>query len=323
MKKLYILIIILLLIFLAFLIWKCWFQPTRILLTQSEEELPRTYSVFDFKIPPITVPESMLVYQTLPPAIDTSFINKFSETFKLNSEIIEMDKYFFVKNGDKEAEIYKEPGTGLVKYTDFSQIGLEKNISNLPTPEEALNICQKFLTENEFISTGEELFSGSQYFEFAHFDNSGREIEKGKSSISVGFKYTIGDIPVEGPGAKTTITIGENRQIIEYIKMWREIEPYQTMKTIDYRTALIEFKSFWPPEASSRQMEQVSLLTNVIIEDIYLAYLTRTGSIPQKYLEPVFVFKGYFLIEGEHQERKIKSTEPFKYIVRAIKEPLD
>lgn len=320
MKNLCATIIIILIICLAFLVWRCWFQETAIPLTQPKEELAKAYSVFEIKAAPITVLETMLVYKTLPPSTDISTAKRFCETFRVKGDIVDKEKYYFAKEGQKEVEIFKEAGTGLMKYTDFSRFGLEKNIPSLPSPEEALSICRKFLGENVHLSTGNELYAGSQYFEFVHFDNSGKELEKGRSSISVGFKYKIGDIPVEGPGAKTTITVGENSHIIEYVKMWRDMEPYRKMKTIDADTALTEFKGMWAPEASCRQREQAKLLTTVIIENIYLAYLTRTGSKPQKFIEPVYVFQGFCRIEGEYQGRKIRSSEPFKFTIRAIKD---
>jgi len=323
MRRVFLTIIVVLAVCLGFLVWRCWLSETELPLTQPKEELPKAYCVFELRVAPIVAPERMPVYKSVPPRIETTTVERFCETFGVKGEIVDRERFYFVRDGQKEVEIFKQPGTGLMRYIDFSRLGLEKNIPNLPSQEEAVDLCRKLLAENAHLGIGNEVYAGSEYFEFVHFDNSGKELEKGRSAISVGFKYKIGDIPLEGPGAKTTVTLGENGEIIEYVRMWRDMEPHKEMEIIDPDTALVEFKGRWPAEASSRQSEQARLLTRVVIEDIYLAYLTRTGSKPQEFIEPVYVFDGFYRVEGEYQGKEIRSSEAFKFTVRAIKERME
>lgn len=320
MKKLCIPIIIILVIVIMVLVWRCCLAKPARPDVPPQADLPKAYFAFDVQAPPVAVPETLIVYETLPPLVDTGMVEKFREVFGVKGKIEDKETHYSVIDGDREIEIFKAPGTGLFKFCDYSKSYLEKDIRDLPSPEEAVKLARGFLAKNEFLSAGEELDAGSEYFEFAKFDNAGELVEEGKSSITVGFKYQIGDIPFEGPGAKTSITFFSGGEIIEYLRMWRDVKPYREMETVDFDTALVEFKGKWGPEASGRQMEQADILTTVTVDKIYLAYLTRTGSKNQRFVVPVLVFKGYFLAKGEVGGKTIKSSEAFLFTIRAVKD---
>ena len=106
--------------------------------------------------------------------------------------------------------------------------------------------------------------------------------------------FTISETAVEGPGAKASIIIGEDGEIIGFNLMWREVAPSEDISVINPSDALIEFKDRWPNESKPEELEQADLITEINISEVYVAYYTEPGSIPQTYIEPVYIFKGYY-----------------------------
>jgi len=157
-------------------------------------------------------------------------------------------------------------------------------------------------------------FVGVGYSEIRNYASNGETVSKGRTALAVGFGFMIDSMKVIGPGAKASVVIGDNAEIIEVSKIWREIEADTEKKLKTPKEALAEFKQRWPDEANAEQFEKALIKTKVNISEIYLTYYAEPGCIPQMLIEPVYVFKGDYQISRGTDDREI--VEEDKFIIR-------
>jgi hypothetical protein len=276
-------------------------------LSKSDITIVSTFS-HEYLIP--EVPDTMMVYQTVDPQITEEDMIPLLEAFNIDSDIVDRGKQFVAKEGKtfikafnreygsnyKILEVFNQPGTGYLRFTDTTKQRFEDKAENLPSKDEAIDRAEAFLRSNNLLPEN-AFFTRVGYDEFEKFDSEGSTIETGVSAISVAFGFTIDGMKVEGSGAKITVTFGDDSEIISVLKCWREIKPDQQKAVIPLEEVFRSFKDRWPKEAvEPKQLEQADLVTKVTIKEIYIAYYTEPGCIPQNHIKPVYVFKGNYKV---------------------------
>ena len=130
--------------------------------------------------------------------------------------------------------------------------------------------------------------------------------------------FTLDGKKVSGPGAKSGIVFGENGEIIGASKIWREIEPYRETDIITPEEAFQEFKERWPREGKPEELEKADIHTRVHVKTIELTYYAKSGREPQKYLKPVYIFKGDYVTTGRVGEQEIGEKDIFEIILNFL-----
>lgn len=138
---------------------------------------------------------------------------------------------------------------------------------------------------------------------------------EGKSGISVRFSLELNELPVLGPGAKASVAFGSNGEIIGAARIWREVAADKDVKVISPNDALESFKAGWPPE----EVDGTSAIKTVVtITEIEMAYWAGPGPLVQEWVEPVYVFRGFFETEGVVGKRRIHEKEHFEIVIPAV-----
>lgn len=287
--------------------------------SKNEPELPESLVLASFKLvhPLPKVPEKMMVYKTVDPKISREGVMTLMKAFSLEGEIDDRKRQFVVKDRDRVLEVFKQPGTGYLRFSDNAKLGIEKEAKNLPSEDSATARAKEFLMANGLLPEN-TFFAGVGYYEFRKCDSDGKIIVQGKSAITIGFGFRIGEIKVEGPGAKAGVVFGEEGEIIGVSKIWREIESDKERKIITPEEAFGAFKKRWPREAVSGQLERAKIKTEVNIKEVYVAYYAEPGCVPQNYIEPVYVFKGNYQTSSKIGKQEIKESDYFIIIIPAI-----
>jgi len=289
--------------------------------SKNEPELPESLALASFKLvhPLPKVPEKMMVYKTIDPKISREDITKLMKTFGLEGKIDDRQRQFVVKDQNRVLEVFKQPGTGYLRFSNNTKLAIEKEAKNLPSEDNAIDEAKKFLRANDLLPENTFL-AGVGYYEFRKYDSIGNTIIQGKSAVSIGFGFKIEEMKVEGPGAKAGVVFGEDGEIIGASKIWREIEPDKEMKIITPEEAFDKFKQRWPGEAEPEQFKRAKIKTEVSIKEVYVTYYAKPGCVPQDYIEPVYVFKGDYQTSSKIGEREIKESDYFEIIIPAIPE---
>jgi hypothetical protein len=145
------------------------------------------------------------------------------------------------------------------------------------------------LPENSYVSR-------VGYYRYSTFNHDGSPIDGWKSAIKVSFGYNLDGYDIIGPGAKASVAFGDQGRIVEAHRLWRDIEPDEEKAVLPFDEALNSFKENWPTEAEPQVIDQADTLTEVSINEVYLAYYAETACEPQSRIEPVYVFNGNYNI---------------------------
>jgi hypothetical protein len=262
------------------------------------------------------VPTRMTVYRTVEPRISRQDITRLMEALDLRGEIIESERMFAVRDGDRVLEACREPHTGYLRYCDDGRLSLRENVRDLPSESEAINTAKQILDSYGFLPR-DTFLAGSGYFEFCTLDSRGDVIDHGKNALGVGFGFRLDGWKVEGPGAKAGVVFGENGQVIAVSRIWRETYQDRTAEIITSTEALARFKERWPAEESPDEAERTDILTTIDIGEMYLAYFAEPGLLPQQYLKPVYIFKGGYSVSDKRDSPQIHDSGKFHIMVPA------
>jgi hypothetical protein len=271
-------------------------------------------STFDLINPLPDVPEKMMVYKTIDPDVSEEDIISLMDTFNLQGKILNSNQLYAVIDGDKILQVYKEPGTGYLRFSDMKKLMKQSKSYNLPSENEAIQMAEDFLSSNGLLSNNTFL-TGVGYNEIINWNTEGEIVADFNTAISVGFGYMIDELEVRGPGAKAGVIFGENGEIIGASKIWREIEPDKEEILLSPEEALNNFKESWPPEGDP---EEADIVTMLKIKKVYLVYDTRPGFIPQSHIAPAYVFFGTYNISYKNGNISSGGEKFFEIFIPAI-----
>ena len=263
-----------------------------------------------------------MVYKTIDPDITQEDVTSLKNAFDINSMTIENQNRYFIQEKDRYLEIYKQPGTGCVYYSVLFRDWLDKKPTNLPTEEEAITMAKSFLESNNLLPEN-YYYSGAGYFNYSNYKENGDLISRWNSAIKVSFCFTINGYNIIGPGAKASVSYGENGRIVGAYCFWRDLEEDQEKEIISYDDALKSFKGKWPNEGDQTELEHADSITEITVTDVELVYYADTACIPQSYLEPVYVFNGNYNIYTRDTNGELSGcpncAEEFHIVIPAIK----
>jgi hypothetical protein len=230
--------------------------------------------------------ETILVYKTLPPVVTNEttldYAKKFNVTGTLRGgQVIQSEDLRY------GVQISKKSGT--VRYQDARRPNAQTDAPEmLPTDDEAVKIAIKFLKDRD-------LYPEGAAFSKTYRENAIAVSEKPErvvfGQIGVWLNRTLNGMKVEG--TQLVVYVGGNGDVIGYYANWREYEPYKEYPLITPQDAFDKLKAKGIPVGMNNPESIVS------IDDVRLAYKTKAGAYSEEYLEPVWVFKGYVVVDGK------------------------
>lgn len=277
---------------------------------QEHQSIAR--SLFHLENELINEPARLTRYVTQEPRIQTAEeVARLAKQFGLEAKVVERENKFLVKQDLRVLELFREKGTGYIRYSDNAELAAEKEVTGLQ-PDTLVAKARDLLKANNLLPESAVVL-GTRYSEFEQTGNKGEVIASGKSSLAVMFGFELDGMRVLGPGAKARVVFGDNDKVIGTSLIWREIEPEGEMQLIGQAEAFERFKQLWPPE----KVDNASIQTDIFIEKIENALYAEPGMYPQAVLEPVYLFKGYFEIKGMAKQGEIREKEHFRILIAA------
>ena len=283
---------------------------------QKAEARTKALSYFVLANPLPQVPDWMTVYETVTPAVAEADVRKLMAAFGMKGEVGDRKRQWIVRDGPKTLEVFKEPGTGYLRFSNDEKLGAEREARNLPSAEAAVAKAKGFLNDRGMLLDGMVL-TGVGFFDYDIRDAKGQTVKSGKSAIQVGFGFVLDGRRVEGPGAKAGVVFGEDAEIIGTSWIYRTLKPAQRVKIMTPEEALSKFKQRWPPEGDPQQFRQAPIRTEVVIKDVRLTYFAEPGPIPQKALRPVYMFEGDFIVTKKTEKGDIREIDHFSLMIPA------
>lgn len=282
--------------------------------TAQQPARPVVAVTFTLSEPLPKPPETMTVYEFLPPEVSEVDMRRWTRAFGLGGQIVDRGRNLVVTDGERSLEAFKAPGTGHVRFSDNAWLGAEQAAEGLPSEAEARAKATTFLRQHGLLPENAS-FSRAHYSEFQRIDAKGVVTAEGRSAISVVFGFLVDGFPVIGPGAEAGVAFGSQGRIIGAATIWRRIRPHRRTTIIAPEEALERLELHWP---SGKTRGQATIQTTVRIGEVAVAYYARPGSLPQRRLEPVYVFRGTQEVEGQIGGKRLRERERFEIVIPAL-----
>lgn len=266
------------------------------------------------------LPEQMMVYETLDRQVTEDFMEYYKDLFDMDGEIQDLDQYFVVTEGDRVLEVSKETGTGYFHYCDNAKVLLEENVE-LPSKIEAQLMAEDFLESEVFLDLPESRYLASiDYNKFTMYDNDGNVISEGSSSLDLEYHYKIDGIKIIGSGAKLGVVYGEDNEMVEVYKYWRDLDlnTSKKMTIIRPEDAIDNFKLRWPREGTPEELEDADIVTEVNIKKVEIVYYAYSARYSQMTLEPYYIIEGNYSSTGEINNKLVDVSDWFSVLIPAI-----
>ena len=224
------------------------------------------------------------IYKTIPPEVNETntflIAKKFNVTGNLRGDTT-------VQSKDLRYYITITKNSGAVEYQDQDRPNEKMDSPDkLPTDDEAIKIATRFLKEHDLYPDG--VVDPTPVRENAYTVGKGNDVYYGQ--IGVWYHRMLNGFRVED--TQLIVYIGGNGEVIGYYSNWRNYQPYQEYPVTSSQSAFGSLVTNGIPVGMNSPDSQVS------INDTYLAYKTTAGAYSENYLEPVWVFKGNVLVNG-------------------------
>ena len=285
---------------------------------QADKERAHSQAIFVLERPLPQLPSELPVYRVIDPQVTKESVRQLMQAFKMSGEIVDREKLFAVRDGARELVYWKAKGTGYVRFSDEARLFEDKEVEELPDEKEARKLGKAFLEANDLLPEN-AVASETGYIGYKQFDPREQVTTKEtRLGIQVGFGVELDGVPVEGPGAKASVVLGRNGEIIAAYKMWRDIEPGDKKRIISPEEAFALFKRRWPPEAPADPAEKAGIETIVKVGDVFTRYYAYPAPQSMQTLDPVYVFTGQYLRSGTLGGKEIRTVDGFRVLIPAV-----
>jgi hypothetical protein len=246
----------------------------------------------------------LMIYQLEPVEVGIDYLETLTSAVipigAVSSELKETDEIYSISSKTYYLECCKNSAS--IWYADDSKLYTENYVlDGLPSAGDARAIAEEYLDaliEEGVIPEGVEF----EFFDIGEtqtvtFDRDTNETETVTNHLDVLYSFgeldsfgESGEIPVEGPGAKIRVSIGNDEDVIGLHYVWREIkeEPLGLYPAISEDDAIEIFK-----ERLEREPEEF---------EVTLVYFAESEYEKQDFLQPYYKFDGTITIEDQEIE---------------------
>jgi hypothetical protein len=209
---------------------------------------------------------------------------------------------YFSSNKDMNTNLEHDLNTGNFTFNRGMTKYLNDFIPQLPTPQEALKIADRFLASNALSPRNSKEFKllhqgGVRATTVQNGNKPGPIIDK---LITLNYGRVIDSLPVLGPGSKMVINIGDKGEVTSLIRRWRELSRLARKKIdLDQQISQEEAQSL----ARRQIVAEFGTKAKFEISRSFKAYYDNNGQI----IQPVYAFETTINLGDQN-------VQPFNYL---------
>jgi hypothetical protein len=223
-------------------------------------------------------------------------MQKLSKIFGINSKMVDLGDTYQLQEKSKMLTIYPASDSFWFQDDEFFACEDKKQSKNVPDSKAANDIAIEFLKKNDLLLPNASKPTVS-YTTVVIDKDGGKTIEEYNTEIHLNFRYTIDKLPVFGPGAKTRVSLIDNKTISGVYHFWRE--PVNVAEKIVAEKSIESKRKLLTPENAldlfSENMRFAQLkegAAKVVIKNMELGYFAMSPTEEQTYLIPVYRYQG-------------------------------
>ena len=248
-----------------------------------------------------TLPKSpaiAMTYRIQYPQVDKEYVHALAAKLGLPSRAKDGTRTALVREGSRALEVYAN--TGAFWYKDASLLWAGAHPDPRLDVESGTKLVDALLQEWGLLGRG-MLFEGTGHSEVTTYDVASGQSETHPTDLHVNYRLSIGGTPVEGPGGRVKVYLGDGYRVIGIYWAGFEVAPHKAYPILSAEEALSRLK-------------EVGIATSVrsplraTVTDVSLVYYAGPGLEAQEYLEPVYRLRG--VVEGEEERRSFREYVP-------------
>lgn len=235
-----------------------------------------------------TVPnheQKVRVYRPVRPNLSSERLQQIARSVGMQGQPSPRGGVLALDQGSKLLRI--DPNTGAMLYEDAARVGA-RGARNLPNAGQAGSRGDQFVRNNNLLPQAASR-RNVEVVSLVRQNQQGGETATEPHEVHVNYEFKLRGKPVEGPGAKATVVLGENGDVIGFYKSWREVEEGREVTTRTGQAALAELrrKGMW-----SLHRQAGGRVRQVRITRARAAFWAEAVGRQQTEIEPVYIFEG-------------------------------
>jgi len=190
-----------------------------------------------------------------------------------------------LEEGGKSLKIQSD--TGSIRFMDTGRMGKDEGKS-LPNAGQGGAKADKFISDNKLL--GQEAHrSGVDIAETLQQTKQGGPTSTRTREMQVNYRFKLKNMDVEGPGAKATVFMGDNGDVVGFFKAWREVAEDKDVKTksSDKAIAALMAKGEWNMNKAAG-----GPVREIHINKARLAYWAEDIGKGLVGIDPAYIFEG-------------------------------
>ena len=243
-------------------------------------------------------PDMAMTYRIQYPSVDKGYVLDLAAKLGLHGKAESRSESALVRDGSRALEVYAK--TGAFWYKDTDVLWADAHPGSLPDAASGTKLANALMERWGLLPEG-MLFESIGHSEITIYDVATGQSETHKTDLHVNYGLSIGGIPVEGPGGKAKVYLGDGYRVIGMYWAGFQAISHKAYPIISADQAMAK-------------LNEIGIATAVrgpiraSVSDVSLVYFAGSGLVQQDYLEPVYRFRG--IIEGQEESRPFKEYVP-------------
>ncbi|MHA1739502.1 MAG: DUF6345 domain-containing protein [Candidatus Heimdallarchaeota archaeon] len=222
------------------------------------------------------------IFQTVPVDLNLTYVQSVaSEFMTIGGTTSQTEDLIILSDGSKTFEMYTACGS--IWYADESKLWNVSNGADLPEFASIKDIAGAFIAKSSYCITPQLTYYGST--NATAFDPVTEETQEKILNLNVNYGYELNGIKLGGPGATSSVSIGDGGEIIGFNWIYREVIPLHYELVISFEDAL----------------ELHGLTYDESIEYELVYYAAEVGEV-QNYIYPVYECEITQTLPGSDEE---------------------
>ncbi|MHA1504801.1 MAG: hypothetical protein ACTSPT_06380, partial [Candidatus Heimdallarchaeota archaeon] len=175
------------------------------------------------------------IFQTVPVDLNLTYVQFVaSEFMTIGGTTSQTEDLIILSDGSKTFEMYTACGS--IWYADESKLWNVSNGDDLPEFASIKDIAGAFIAKSSYCITPQLTYYGST--NATAFDPVTEETQEKILNLNVNYGYELNGIKLGGPGATSSVSIGDGGEIIGFNWIYREVIPLHYELVISFEDAL-------------------------------------------------------------------------------------
>jgi hypothetical protein len=229
------------------------------------------------------VPAELPLYATVRPAWNPDRVAELGSRLGVRGSVVDAGAWFIVRDGVSTLEVYQASHSFRFGRDDFDSEGRGES-SHALDRDRAVAVAERFHGGLEATQAHAELHSVTE-FRVTVATRGERAREARVVGLQVNHRYTLDGLPLVGPGAKGQVTVGQDGQLAQAYRFWRDV------KRVGARRAVTPDQAFERLTATEL-FADLPNSAKVKVTNVRLGLLCLPPSETQGVLLPAYAVRG-------------------------------